>query len=249
MKTLNIRSVYHTMMQYLPIVAIVWAIFYSGAGIGWWLASAVISCILTIYGFSIGFHHTFAHRTFTFPKPVEYILAYIGMCATLVSPISWASGHDAHHRFVDTQDDPHSPKHLGWKVLLFYNHTTDKANSIRFRHLYSNPVHIWLNSNLGYWTVVLSYPVIALLIGGINGLVFLWAIPTFYLLLTAMVFVLAHYGEENEYGNKAVNALFLWVFSMGDGNHEKHHAQWDYLSALHRKCAVLIGAECNSIGR
>jgi len=230
-------------MQYLPIIALIWAIFYSGASLEWWIATAIISFIMTVYGFSIAFHHTFAHRTFKFSKPVEYILAYIGMCATLTSTICWALGHDAHHRFVDTPNDPHSPNHQGWKVLLFYNHVTDKPNRLRIRHLYKDPVHMWLDTDLGYWTVILSYPLISFLIGGLYGLVFLWALPTFYLLTTAMVFTFAHYGEENEYGNKAVNMLLLWLCSMGDGNHKKHHAQWDYVGAFHRFCALLVGKE------
>lgn len=239
----KLRLIYHTAMQYLPIVAVWWALFISGAGIGWWIASAVVIFVLNVYGFGIAFHHTFSHRTFTFNRPIEIALMYIGTCATLVAPLTWAVTHMAHHRYVDTEDDPHAPSTLGWKILFFINHVPKKYSALSCRHLIKDKAHLWFDSHIGYWTTVLSFPLLCFLVGGLYGLVFLWAIPTFYLLLTGMIFALAHYGETNEFGHKARDSWVLSLFSFGDGNHLKHHSEWNYTGWFHRKCALLIGRE------
>lgn len=234
-------------MQYLPLVALWWAIFVSGASFWWWIACALTIFILNVYGFGIAFHHTFSHRTFTFSRPIEIALMYIGTCATLVSPITWAVAHMAHHRYVDTESDPHAPSFLGWKVFFFINHVPKKSSVLPCRHLIKDKAHLWFESHMGYWITVLSFPLLCFLIGGIYGLVFIWAIPTLYLLLTGTVFALAHYGETNEFGHKARDSWILSIFSFGDGNHLKHHTEWSYTGWFHRKCALLIGRESKRI--
>ena len=239
----KLRLIYHTSMQYLPLIALWWAIFVSGAGIGWWIACAVIIFILNVYGFGIAFHHTFSHRTFIFKRPIEIALMYIGTCATLVAPLTWAVAHASHHRYVDTEDDPHAPSVLGWKILFFINHIPKRHNVLTCRHLVKDKIHLWFDSHVGYWITVLSFPLLCFLLGGIYGLVFIWAIPTFYVLLTGVVFSLAHYGDTNEFGHKARDSWILGLFSFGDGNHLKHHTEWNYTGWFHRKCALLIGKE------
>lgn len=239
----KLRLIYHTTMQYLPLVLLWWAIFYSQVGIWWWIACAITIFIMNVYGFGIAFHHTFTHRTFKFNRPIEIALMYIGTCATLVSPITWTVAHNAHHKYVDKDGDPHAPSVLGWKILFFLNHDTKKPNIASCRHLLKDKIHLWFHSHKGYWTTVLSFPLICFLLLGFNGLVFIWAIPTFYLLLTGIVFALSHNGETNEFGHKATNSWILSIFSFGDGNHLKHHTQWNYTGWFHKKCALLIGKE------
>ena len=241
-KTLfDLRGYYNTSMQYLLIIPLIWAIFFSAAPITWWIVCLFMAFMLNVYGFGIGFHHTFSHKTFKFNRYIEILIMYLGTCATLTSPLSWAIAHDSHHRYVDKDGDPHSPSILGWKVLFFHNHKTKRPNFLTSRSLFKDKVHIWFDSHIGYWTVVLSLPIISFLLFGIYGLVFIWAIPTFYALLTGVVFALAHSGEINEYGHRAKNSWILNLFSFGDGNHKLHHSNWSYTGKFHEWCALLVG--------
>jgi len=236
------RGYYNTLMQYLPIPILVWAVLYSNAGWGWWITSLVVSFILTVYGHIIAFHHTFCHRTFKFNRVIEIILMYIGTCSTLVSPIVWCSAHGAHHKYPDTELDPHSPKHHGWKIFFFMNHIPKKPDFFGCKHLLKDKAHLWFNSDIGYWTTVLTYPLISYLLFGLYGLVFIWAIPTFYVMLEALFSLFAHRGETNEAGHKARdNDLLLFLVTFGDGNHKSHHKNWNYIGKFHRFCALLIG--------
>jgi len=187
---------------------------------------------------SIAYHHGVCHKTFTFSRPVEIVLMWLGTWATLHPPRSWAIAHHAHHLYVDTEHDPHSPKYKGWKVWFFYNHRVTKydiKNLLIFKKLFKDKMASWMETTVGFWTVILSYPLLAFLIGGWNGLLFLWLIPNAYMITTSLVFTMAH----DDYG--ATKSPLLAMFSFGDGDHKKHHEQWNFVGNFHIFCANLIG--------
>lgn len=239
--SMKLRLIYNTIMQYFPIVLILFGFqVIASANWIWWVVCLITIFVMNVYGFGLGFHHTFAHQTFQFKRPVEIALMYIGTCATLVAPLTWSIAHAAHHRYVDTENDPHSPSHLGWKILFYYNHNTTKPSLLPVRRLLKDRAHLWFDSNIGYWTTVLSLPVISFLIGGLTGLIFIWAIPTFYVLWTGIVFALAHDDDSSTHGHKAKNSLLLGILSFGDGDHQTHHSNWSYNGWIHRQCAKLL---------
>ena len=64
-------------------------------------------------GMIMGYHRLLTHRSFQCPVWFE---RFITLCATigLTGPaIDWVAIHKAHHRFADTEKDPHSPDHMG----------------------------------------------------------------------------------------------------------------------------------------
>merc|ERR1711865_1107219 len=48
-------------------------------------------------GICLSFHRQLAHRAFTTPKWLEYVLAYCGAMAIQGDPIEWISSHRYHH--------------------------------------------------------------------------------------------------------------------------------------------------------
>ena len=71
------------------------------------------------FGVTIGYHRLLSHRSFSCIKPLEYFFVLGGYLAFEGSPIWWASMHRAHHRYVDTALDPHSPRYGGiWNAYL-----------------------------------------------------------------------------------------------------------------------------------
>src|SRR5277367_4263166 len=71
-------------------------------------------------GITIGYHRLLAHRALRAAPLFEYIFVIGGYLAFQGSPIWWAAIHRAHHRYSDTDLDPHTPKKglkyalLGW---------------------------------------------------------------------------------------------------------------------------------------
>ena len=75
--------------------------------------------LIAIFGLSIGLHRYFAHRQFKTTKVFETISLFLSMLAFSRSPLGWIGAHRIHHRYSDTNNDPHSPAHKGfWNVLL-----------------------------------------------------------------------------------------------------------------------------------
>ena len=238
----DLRIQFTTFLQYVLIVPVVYSFSLQVSPI-WWISAIFLSIVFAVYGFNIGIHHTFCHRTFKFPKFVEVFLMYISTIAAGTSPIGWAINHGSHHKYTDTEFDPNSPSHLKWKSLFFCFHKTEKPDFIGIRHLYKDPWQKFFNSHIGYWFTVLSWPIAVSVIFGVNGFLFLWALPLFYSLFAALIFTLSHVGKSNENGNRAMNSWFLHLVSLGDGDHEDHHTYWNHCGWLPEQCAKLIGGQ------
>src|ERR1700719_2302050 len=89
----------------------------------------IVSYIWHALGVTVGYHRFISHRSFSCFKPIEYFFVLAGYLAFEGSPIWWATIHRAHHRFADTEFDPHSPKyglknaHVGWLTRGYQSHT------------------------------------------------------------------------------------------------------------------------------
>ena len=73
------------------------------------------------YSMSVCLHRYFSHKAFRCSRSVQFALSFIGCLASQGSPIWWASKHRRHHKYCDTEKDPHSPQvfstfyaWLGW---------------------------------------------------------------------------------------------------------------------------------------
>ncbi len=110
-------------LRILPFVvlhAMCLAVFWTG-----WspVAVAVAAGLYFVRMFAItGFYHRyFSHRAFRAGRAAQFIFAVLGNSAAQRGPLWWASHHRHHHRFADTDEDPHSPvrrgfwwSHIGW---------------------------------------------------------------------------------------------------------------------------------------
>ncbi|KAF9620850.1 hypothetical protein IFM89_015091 [Coptis chinensis] len=73
-----------------------------------------------LFWVTLCYHRGLSHGSFKLPKYLEYLFAYFGMLALQGDPIFWVSTHRYHHKFTDTEADPHSPvegfwfSHMGW---------------------------------------------------------------------------------------------------------------------------------------
>jgi stearoyl-CoA desaturase (delta-9 desaturase) len=92
--------------------------------VGWsWVAVATAAALYFIRMFAItGFYHRyFSHKTYRTNRFWQFVFAVMGNAAVQRGPLWWASHHRHHHRFADTEEDPHSPSrhgfwwsHIGW---------------------------------------------------------------------------------------------------------------------------------------
>ena len=105
-------------------------------------------------GTSIGYHRLLAHRSFKCNKLVEYFWVAGGYLGFMSSPIWWATMHRAHHRWTDTEKDPHSPRagfwasHSGWFFKKTYPDYLDPKKFCK--DLVDDPVYKFLERG-GDW--------------------------------------------------------------------------------------------------
>lgn len=189
-------------------------------------------------GVTIGYHRLLSHRSFNCPKFVEYFWVLMGYLAFEGSPIWWATIHRAHHRYVDTPLDPHSPRygfynaHVGWLTHKTYaKHINPQSQS---KDLIDDPLYRFLEQG-GDWSRAhfLTFAI------GLAVRLLVWAcfgwVPALASILAAvcvlqiplMLNVICHMpklGYKNfRCLDDSVNVWWVALLAMGEGWHNNHH--------------------------
>jgi stearoyl-CoA desaturase (Delta-9 desaturase) len=73
----------------------------------------VVLYVITGFGITVGYHRTFAHRSFKPRRVLKIVLAILGSMAVEGSVTSWVATHRRHHIYSDASGDPHSPHRYG----------------------------------------------------------------------------------------------------------------------------------------
>lgn len=213
-------------------------IFYVGVS---WFAVTFMLLFYLIRMFSIAafFHRYLSHKTFQTSRIVQFVFVLIGTMSAQRGPLWWAAHHRYHHRFTDTEHDPHSStygfwySHLGW-FLNDYNFATRKEV---VKDWLKYPELVWLDRfsliivlltavsiyALGEWLAVV-YPSLAT--SGLQLLVWGFVVSTVLLIhATLCINSLAHlYGSRDfETEDQSRNNLFLSIITLGEGWHNNHH--------------------------
>ncbi|MDV8157861.1 acyl-CoA desaturase [Acinetobacter bereziniae] len=213
-------------------------IFYVGVS---WFAVTFMLLFYLIRMFSITafFHRYLSHKTFQTSRIVQFVFVLIGTMSAQRGPLWWAAHHRYHHRFTDTEHDPHSStygfwySHLGW-FLNDYNFATRKEV---VKDWLKYPELVWLDRfsliivlltavsiyALGE-SLAVVYPSLAT--SGLQLLVWGFVVSTVLLIhATLCINSLAHlYGSRDfETEDQSRNNLFLSIITLGEGWHNNHH--------------------------
>ena len=72
-------------------------------------------------------HFYFAHGRYK-DSIKSYFYTLLTLCTALGSPLSFSASHRQHHAHTDTELDPHSPGHIGWRRVYFLNWKSQKIS-------------------------------------------------------------------------------------------------------------------------
>lgn len=112
------------------------------------LAPAILGYLFLQYTISVHYHMGVTHGALKFNyKAIDHFFTWVGISLANSSPIPWALIHRMHHKFIDTDRDPHSPQRHGfitsyahlWKMpdFLTENQDVPKRDLIaKYRHLF-----------------------------------------------------------------------------------------------------------------
>ena len=209
-------------------------------GVSWFAVIFMLMFyVLRMFSITAFFHRYLSHKTFQTSRPVQFIFILIGTMSAQRGPLWWAAHHRYHHRFTDTEQDPHSSTHGFWysHVGWFLNEQNFNIRKEVIKDWLKYPELIWLDRfslpvvlltafgiyALGEW---LSTAMPALATSGPQLLVWGFVISTVLLIhATLSINSLAHlYGRRDfETDDNSRNNLWLSIITLGEGWHNNHH--------------------------
>ena len=205
-----------------------------GLIIGFWAAE----------GIGLAAHRAYTHRSF---KPNGPLKIFLILCQTLAgqnSIFTWARDHMLHHKYSDTDADPHNSNrgfffsHMGWRMMEPHPLLQEKKHEIDMSELRADKLIMFQRKYFLFIYITL----IALLPIGVPMYFWnesLWnAFFVVYcfqyvtnLHVTSTVNSFAHLSGSKPYDTRirAVESYICSILTLGDGWHNFHHAfPWDY---------------------
>jgi sn-1 stearoyl-lipid 9-desaturase len=166
-------------------------------------------------GITLGFHRLVTHRSFEVPKWLEYFFVFCGTLACQGGPFYWIGKHRIHHKYSDTELDPHDSNkgfwwsHIGWMLWENKAVTNDIPRYIKdisedpfyqFCEKYFIPIQVALGLLLFWW-------------GG-------WSYVTWFVNSATHKFGY----KSHESNDHSKNCWWVALLTFGEGWHNNHHA-------------------------
>ncbi|XP_055691250.1 acyl-CoA Delta(11) desaturase-like [Lutzomyia longipalpis] len=199
------------------------------------------------FGITMGAHRLFTHRAFKATTPTRRILMILFIMNGQNSLWEWARDHRQHHKYSDTDADPHNAhrgfffSHVGWllsrkhpKVIQYgkkINMSDFEADSwIMFQKKYFIPIYLVVSIFIPCIFPILLWnedPIVSLLVCFIGKtavvLNITWSVNSF-----------SHLHGTKPYDKSILPAQneFVSFIAGGEGYHNYHHVYpWDYRTA------------------
>lgn len=204
----------------------------------------IILIVWSGFGVTVGAHRLWAHRSFKAKLPLRIFLAIGQSIAGQNCLYIWCRDHRVHHKFSDTDADPHNSKrgvffsHVGWLLHKKHPDVIEKGKKLNLDDLMSDPVV--------YWQQKMYYPIyfVSAFLLPVVVPPYLWNeswVTSFFVnyifrhgyVLHSTWFVnsAAHLWGDKPYDNKIPPSDNKWVsyVTLGEGYHNYHHTfPYDY---------------------
>ncbi|XP_061706552.1 acyl-CoA Delta-9 desaturase-like [Cydia pomonella] len=212
--------------------------------------TGLFTCLLHLMGslgVTAGAHRLWAHKAYKANLPLKLILLLFQTLSMQYSVINWVRDHRMHHKYVDTDADPHNAtrglffSHVGWLMVQKHPEYERKSKLLAMNDIEGDPM---LRFQQKYYITLLLLvnfvlptliPVYMWNESSINAF---FVAAVFRLLvtynMTALVNSAAHKWGHKPYDKNMLaseNSLLSLAF-VGEGFHNYHHTfPWDYKAA------------------
>jgi stearoyl-CoA desaturase (Delta-9 desaturase) len=98
------------------------------------------------FGVTAGSHRYFTHKSYRANKALRYFLIFLQTLSAQEDIIKWVRDHRVHHKFTDTNADPHNSKrgfffsHMGWLFIRKHPEVTKFGKKVDMSDLENDPV-------------------------------------------------------------------------------------------------------------
>jgi len=182
--------------------------------------------VVRMFFITAGFHRYFAHRAYKLGRVMQFLMAFGGGTSGQKGALWWAGNHRVHHRFSDTERDPHnSARGFWWSHVLWI--LCDKYNATDYKGIKDfakYPELVWLNEHHLVPPVLLGVAVYWW--GGWSALFCGFFLSTVLLYHgTFSINSLTHKWGKPRYHttDTSKNSLILALITLGEGWHNNHH--------------------------
>jgi len=198
-------------------------LFYTGTRREDWIALGVLY-LFNMFGLGASMHRYFTHKAFRTSRTFQFFLALLA-AVFYGDPIHFAGSHRLHHRFSDTDRDPHSPREGAWHCWignLIEDGYTERERLEMVPDLTRYPELMWVHR---HWFLVGSLAALAVYLSGGYTMAVLAFGGNLLLKLHLMSAInfFGHRGEGGPDGDLSTNNAFLGIFCFGEGWHHNHH--------------------------
>jgi len=204
---------------------------------------AYITYFHAAIGITMGAHRLWAHKSYKARTPLRI---YLMICQTMAFQNSiheWARDHRVHHKYSETDADPHNARrgfffsHMGWLMYRKHPQVIEKGKGLDVSDLEADPVVMWQKKNY-LWMIAVWCFLIPTVVPWyfwneslVTGLMVAFLRYSIVLHITWFVNSLAHWVGSKPFDKSIFpvqNALVAFL-AMGEGWHNYHHVfPWDY---------------------
>lgn len=210
---------------------------------GWSPVAVVVAAALYFIRmfFVTGFiHRYFCHKSYSVSRPVQFVMALLGLTCLQRGPLWWASVHRHHHAHSDDEEDLHSPgmrgflwAHIGW-LTSARNYPTnyklvkdyDKFPELRFLNRFDLIGSVLLFGGLYGLGALLALLAPGLGTNGWQMVVWGGFISSTLLFHgTCAINSFTHMWGNRRYNTRdeSRNSFLLALITLGEGWHNNHH--------------------------
>ncbi|KAK9743780.1 hypothetical protein QE152_g8321 [Popillia japonica] len=196
------------------------------------------------FGITAGVHRLWSHRAYKANWALRFFLVILFTITGQKHVYQWALDHRVHHKYTESDADPHNAKrgfwfsHVGWLILTPHPDVVEKRIAVDMSDLEADPIVMWQKKYypLLYFIFTIALPV------GIP--VYFWneclwnsfwinynARYCITLNIAYCVNSVAHMWGQKPYDRyiNSVENLAVSVAALGEGWHNFHHVfPWDY---------------------
>ncbi len=189
-----------------------------------WGVAVIVYFFTGCFGMTMTYHRLLSHRSWNAPvwfERVGTLLATLGMTG---SALSWVAIHRKHHRFTDSDKDPHCPRHKGF----IYCHWFSMFEKVDLKYAVDLAKDGFYEKQHRYYFLFNGIYAGLLFMIDPRALVYAWLVPACILWNAgSSIVTFAHiYGsKDNQIASNARNSWILGWFVWGEGWHNNHHSQ------------------------
>ncbi|KAF5281203.1 hypothetical protein FQA39_LY17843 [Lamprigera yunnana] len=199
------------------------------------------------FGITGGVHRLWSHRSYKATLPLRIILMICFSMAGQNSIYDWVRDHRVHHKYSETDADPHNSKrgfffaHVGWLMMKKHPEVFKRGKDIDMSDVLADPVVQFNQKYFGILKLLFGFVLPSMVPPFLWDEDWFWSIMLIstYRYVLSLNFTWSVNSAAHIWGTKPYNKnispsenLSVSIVSMGEGWHNYHHTfPWDYKTA------------------